>query len=174
MSAAGSSTESGSSRTACRSVPTMIANTLNVDNYSQVPDRIASGAIANPSPAAWFDVTAFRVPAPYEFGNSGLGVLTGPGWWVATCHSIRTSGSRKREGWYSGGNYSTRSTTTIPQTRIPALTPRRALPLILPACSRTCVGCSSGFTCTSDQGEPKELARRWLRHFRTLRCSTGV
>jgi len=32
--------------------PTMIANTLNVDNYSQVPDRIASGAIANPSPAA--------------------------------------------------------------------------------------------------------------------------
>jgi len=63
--------------------PTMIANTLNVDNYSQTPDRIASGAISNPSPAAWFDVNAFRVPAQYKFGTSGLGVLTGPGWWVA-------------------------------------------------------------------------------------------
>ena len=63
--------------------PTMIANTLNVDNYTQVPDRIASGAISNPSPAAWFDVNAFKVPAPYTFGTSGLGVLTGPGWWVS-------------------------------------------------------------------------------------------
>jgi hypothetical protein len=63
--------------------PTMIANTLNVDNYSQVPDRIGSGAIDNPSTQAWFDVKAFGIPAAYKFGNSGLGVLTGPGWWVA-------------------------------------------------------------------------------------------
>jgi len=63
--------------------PTMIANTLNVDNYSQVPDRIASGAIANASPAAWFDVKAFAVPGQYKLGTSGLGVLTGPGWWVS-------------------------------------------------------------------------------------------
>jgi len=63
--------------------PTMIANTLNVDNYSQVPDRIGSGAIANPSNKAWFDVGAFAVPPAYRFGTSGLGVLTGPGWWVA-------------------------------------------------------------------------------------------
>ena len=63
--------------------PTMIANTLNVDNYSQVPDRIGSGAIDNPSTQAWFDVKAFAIPAAYKFGNSGLGVLTGPGWWVA-------------------------------------------------------------------------------------------
>jgi hypothetical protein len=35
------------------------------------------------TPAAWFDVTAFRVPAQYKFGTSGLGVLTGPGWWVS-------------------------------------------------------------------------------------------
>jgi hypothetical protein len=63
--------------------PTMIANTLNVDNYSQVPDRVGSGAIANPSNQAWFDATAFAIPSAYRFGTSGLGVLTGPGWWVA-------------------------------------------------------------------------------------------
>lgn len=63
--------------------PTMIANTLNVDNYSQVPDRIGSGAIDNPSTQAWFDVKAFAIPGAYRFGTSGLGVLTGPGWWVA-------------------------------------------------------------------------------------------
>ena len=63
--------------------PSMIANTLNVDNYSQLPDRIASGAIDNPSPTAWFDVNAFKVPANFKFGTSGLGVLTGPGWWVS-------------------------------------------------------------------------------------------
>jgi hypothetical protein len=62
--------------------PTMIANTLNTD-YAQVPDRIGSGAIANPSNQAWFDVTAFAIPSAYRFGTSGLGVLTGPGWWVA-------------------------------------------------------------------------------------------
>ena len=61
----------------------MIANTLNVDKYSQVPDRIASGAIDNPSAQAWFDVKAFAIPPAYRFGTSGLGVLTGPGWWVA-------------------------------------------------------------------------------------------
>lgn len=63
--------------------PTMIANTLNVDNYSQLPNRIGSGAIANPSTQAWFDVNAFAIPDAYKFGTSGMGVLTGPGWWVA-------------------------------------------------------------------------------------------
>ena len=48
-----------------------------------VPDRIGSGAIDNPSTQAWFDVKAFAIPPAYRFGNSGLGVLTGPGWWVA-------------------------------------------------------------------------------------------
>jgi hypothetical protein len=31
----------------------------------------------------WFDVGAFRVPAAYTFGSSGLGILHSPGWWVA-------------------------------------------------------------------------------------------
>jgi len=63
--------------------PTMVSNTLNVDNYSQVPDRIGSGFVSDPNASRWFDISAFRVPAQYQFGTSGLGVLKGPGWWVA-------------------------------------------------------------------------------------------
>ncbi len=43
------------------------------------PNRIASGAISNPSPTEWFNTAAF-VPAPYgSFGNSGRNILDGPG-----------------------------------------------------------------------------------------------
>lgn len=45
------------------------------------PDRIATGSLANPSPDAWFDRTAFP-PVPvgaYHFGNSGRNILDGPG-----------------------------------------------------------------------------------------------
>ena len=67
----------------------------------QMPDRIASGSISNPSAAMWFNPGAFTCPgtanwtvgtpctigdnpasdlAPIgRFGNSGLGVITGPG-----------------------------------------------------------------------------------------------
>ena len=46
--------------------PTMIANTLNVDNYTQAPDRIASGFVSNPNPNQWFDPSAFKIPAAYK------------------------------------------------------------------------------------------------------------
>ncbi len=63
--------------------PTMIANTLNVDSYTQLPDRIGSGFVDNPDRNRWFDVSAFRVPPPFTFGNSGLGIFNSPGSWVA-------------------------------------------------------------------------------------------
>ena len=62
--------------------PGMNANTLNTD-YAQRPDRVASGFVSNPSPSLWYDPTAFKVPAAYTFGNSGTGILHGPGFWVA-------------------------------------------------------------------------------------------
>lgn len=45
------------------------------------PDRIANGALANPSTDRWFDLSAFT-PVPlslFRFGNSGRNILDGPG-----------------------------------------------------------------------------------------------
>jgi outer membrane receptor protein involved in Fe transport len=45
------------------------------------PDRIASGALANPSPNTWFDLTAFPIvpDSAYRYGTSGRNILDGPG-----------------------------------------------------------------------------------------------
>jgi Carboxypeptidase regulatory-like domain len=46
----------------------------------QRPNRIASGNLASgQSIYHWFDTTAFVAPAQYTFGNSGSGILIGPG-----------------------------------------------------------------------------------------------
>jgi hypothetical protein len=45
------------------------------------PDRVANGNLSNPTPDRWWDPSAF-VPTPKgadRFGNSGVGVLIGPG-----------------------------------------------------------------------------------------------
>jgi hypothetical protein len=48
---------------------------------SQRPDRIGSGELSNPTPELYFDRAAFQVPQSNigRFGNSGVGILTGPG-----------------------------------------------------------------------------------------------
>jgi len=48
--------------------------------YATRPDRIANGAIANPSPTMWYNLAAFStVPDnAYRFGNSGRNILDGP------------------------------------------------------------------------------------------------
>ena len=43
------------------------------------PDRIGSGTLSNPDPAKWFDPTAFVAPSTARYGNSGRGILNGPG-----------------------------------------------------------------------------------------------
>jgi hypothetical protein len=61
--------------------------TPKVANYSydngeaSRPDRIAKGALPNPSVDQWFDRTAFPVVplAAYRFGTSGRNILDGPG-----------------------------------------------------------------------------------------------
>jgi hypothetical protein len=57
----------------------------NVSNSSggggQRPNRIGSGKLSSGrSLGHWFDTSAFVAPALYTFGNSGTGVLTGPGY----------------------------------------------------------------------------------------------
>jgi hypothetical protein len=47
----------------------------------QRPNRIASGALSSGKTLThYFDTSAFVAPAQYTFGNSGTGILTGPGY----------------------------------------------------------------------------------------------
>ena len=48
---------------------------------AQRPNRIGDGALENPTIAAWFDKTAFVVPADFTYGNSGRGILRGDHQW---------------------------------------------------------------------------------------------
>lgn len=45
------------------------------------PDRIANGALPNPSPDMWFNVAAFPIvpDSAFRYGNSGRNILDGPG-----------------------------------------------------------------------------------------------
>ena len=56
------------------------------------PDRIAKGAVDNPTVDRWFDRSAFVVvpTGSYRFGNSGRNILDGPGTII-----INTSLSRR-------------------------------------------------------------------------------
>lgn len=53
------------------------------------PNCIASAALAHPSPALWFNPSAFANPAAYSYGNCGRDTLRGPGF-----HNVDFSLSR--------------------------------------------------------------------------------
>lgn len=60
----------------------VVANSSIDRGEADRPDRIANGALANPTPALWFDTKAF-VPVPtgsYRVGTSGRNILDGPGY----------------------------------------------------------------------------------------------
>jgi hypothetical protein len=59
--------------------PTMTTSQLNTGGSVQYPNRIGSGKLSNPTPAAWFNVADFTAPGLYTFGNSGRNILYGPG-----------------------------------------------------------------------------------------------
>jgi hypothetical protein len=42
-------------------------------------------SLSNPSADLWFDPAALTIPAPFKFGNSGIGLMDGPG-----LHSLNT------------------------------------------------------------------------------------
>jgi hypothetical protein len=60
--------------------PSSAVNTLN-GSGSQRPDRIGSGTLPRAERAIqrYFNTAAFRTPAPFTFGNSGVNILNGPG-----------------------------------------------------------------------------------------------
>jgi hypothetical protein len=44
------------------------------------PLRTCNGSLPNPTIAAWFNLSCLSAPTPYTFGNSGRGILFGPGY----------------------------------------------------------------------------------------------
>ena len=57
--------------------PTISTDPANT-GQSKRPNRTGSGGLANPTINGWFDLTAFQVPAPFTYGNSGINILRGP------------------------------------------------------------------------------------------------
>lgn len=53
----------------------------NTNTFGGLPDRIADGNLPRDqrTPQRWFDASAFAVPPPGRFGNSGVNILQGPG-----------------------------------------------------------------------------------------------
>jgi hypothetical protein len=62
-------------------VPLSISGgTSNLGNgYGTRADIVGDPHIDNPTPAVWFNKAAFKTPALYAFGNSGIGIVEGPG-----------------------------------------------------------------------------------------------
>jgi len=56
-----------------------VANT-GVTGVNDRPNRIASGNLANPTLAEWFDITAFKAQTTGTIGNAGVNILRGPGY----------------------------------------------------------------------------------------------
>ena len=68
--------------------PFTVFYSSNISNSAgggtQRPNRIGSGKLASGrSITHWFDTSAFSAPAQYTFGNSGTGIVTGPGYFNA-------------------------------------------------------------------------------------------
>ena len=58
---------------------TVFLNTGVNNGATSWPNRIGDGRLDSPTPDQWFDVTAFVAPPPNTYGNSGRGILYGPG-----------------------------------------------------------------------------------------------
>ena len=58
-----------------------VANVTFANGEATRPDRIANGAVSNPTPERWFDRSAFVIvpTGSFRFGNSGRNILDGPG-----------------------------------------------------------------------------------------------
>ncbi len=55
--------------------PTISTDRANTGVGGQRPNRLGSGVLDNPTIDAWFDKTAFAIPAQFTYGDSGGGIL---------------------------------------------------------------------------------------------------
>ncbi len=79
---------------------------------TQRPNRMASGSLASgQSIDHWFDTAAFTAPSLYSFGNSGTGILTGPGYFNVDLSLVRRFRIREkfaldlRSEWFNAFNH---------------------------------------------------------------------
>jgi hypothetical protein len=61
--------------------PTISRDVANTGVGGQRPNRVGSGELANPTIDAWFDKSAFVVPANFTYGDSGPGILRSDDQW---------------------------------------------------------------------------------------------
>jgi hypothetical protein len=61
--------------------PSVSRDVANTGAGGQRPNRIGDGKLDNPTIAAWFDRSAFVVPADFTYGNTGRGILRGDHQW---------------------------------------------------------------------------------------------
>jgi hypothetical protein len=87
----------GIARTGVPFTLTESAANLNLGEAGR-PNRIAKGTLASPSPAAWYDVTAFpAVPTgSYQFGTAGRNILDAPGLLQANLSLCRNFAVREK------------------------------------------------------------------------------
>jgi hypothetical protein len=80
--------------------PTISRDVANIGVGGQRPNRVASGALAQPTIDVWFDKAAFVVPDNFTFGNSGPGILRSDHQWNADASLFKrfeTGGGRNVE-----------------------------------------------------------------------------
>ncbi|PYR03453.1 MAG: hypothetical protein DMF97_01980 [Acidobacteria bacterium] len=61
--------------------PTVSRDVANIGVTGQRPNLVGSGQMDNPTLDAWFDKSAFAVPAQFTFGNSGRNILRADHQW---------------------------------------------------------------------------------------------
>lgn len=59
--------------------PVLSSDVANTGISNEWPNRIASGKLAHPTPAEWFNPAAFAIPAQYTYGNAGRDILRSDG-----------------------------------------------------------------------------------------------
>ena len=50
------------------------------NGFDTRPNLVGDPTLSNPGPHLWFNPAAFAAPAPYTYGNSGMGIMNGPGY----------------------------------------------------------------------------------------------
>lgn len=98
--------------------PTLANDNTNSGTTAR-PDRLRDGALpeGQRNPSRWFDTSAFAVPAPFVFGNSGRSVLRAPGQVNADLGVARTFGITERFRMQFRGEFFNLSNT--PQFGLP-------------------------------------------------------
>jgi len=80
--------------------PTVSRDVANIGSGGQRPNQIASGELENPTLDAWFDKTAFVVPANFTYGDTERGILRGDHQWnvdFSLFKRFRVNGSKSLE-----------------------------------------------------------------------------